>query len=525
MAPRNNTVAEDRKIAQGLVDFVNASPSPFHTVDTAKGMLKEAGFVQLCEKSSWGASLKKGGKYFVVRDESALLAFIVGGKYLPGNGFSLVGGHTDSPCLKLKPVSKQNHYGYLQVGVQCYGGGIWRTWLDRDLKLAGRVIIKNKLGELESRLINIDRPIMRLPNLCIHLSTPDDDVLNKETQMTPILATKVFEDRVKKELEGLNKLAINDDDDNDDDNNDDVEQEVEVEVEEVGKPEYQKHHTVLVNLICETIGGDVQPKDLIDVELSLADHQKATLGGIYNEFVFGPRLDNQFGSYCAVKGIIDSAKEEAENETNIRMINIFDCEECGSGSAQGAQSKLTELVMRRISDHFGAGYFEQAIANSFLLSADQGHAIHPNYPEKHEENHQVTLHKGPLLKINCNQRYSTTALTGGIIQEVGRACGVPLQDYVVRNDSHCGTTIGPIQAARLGMRTVDVGGPELSMHSIRETCCVTSVGQMINLFKKFFQLFPKIDAGMKKHHVTTPQVTMTTDGDKDVANDNGWIRR
>jgi len=511
MEAKVNSVEEDRAIAQGLVDFVNASPSPFHTVDTAKKLLSKAGFVQLCEKQSWAESLKKGGKYFVVRDESALLAFIIGGKYEPGNGFSLVGGHTDQPCLKLKPDSKKEHYGYLQVGVQCYGGGIWRTWLDRDLTVAGRVIIKNKLGELESRLVNLKKPIMRLPNLCIHLSTPADDVLNKEKHMTPILATKAFQERVEKELTGLNKLTVQD-------------KEIEASIG-TGKPESEKHHTVLVERICSTIGGGVQPKDLVNMELSLSDTQPATLGGIYEEFVFAPRLDNQFGSYCAVKGIIASAEEGASDEPNIRMINIFDNEECGSGSAQGAQSRLTEYVMRRISDHFGAGYFEQSVANSFLLSADQGHAIHPNYPEKHEENHQVALHHGILLKINCNQRYSTTALTGGIIQEIGRKCGVPLQDYVVRNDSHCGTTIGPIQAARLGMRTVDVGGPELSMHSVRETCDVTSVGQMINLFQTFFREFPKIDAGMRKHHVTKVPVVIATDDDKDVATDNGWIRK
>lgn len=507
-----NTIAEDQKIAQGLVDFVNASPSPFHTVDTSKKLLTEDGFVELYEKDSWTQILKKGGKYFVVRDESALIAFIIGSKYEAGNGFSLVGGHTDSPCLKLKPVSKREHYGYLQVGVQCYGGGIWRTWLDRDLTLAGRVIVKNAEGDLESRLVNLKKPIMRLPNLCIHLSTPADDVLNKEKHMTPILATKTFEDRVKKELTSLNKLVIEDE---------------AADEASIGKPEAEKHHSILVQKICDSInqdhGENITPKNLIDVELSLADHQPATLGGIYDEFVFAPRLDNQFGSYCAVKAIIETAKEGVADEPNIRMINIFDCEECGSKSAQGAQSKLSELIMKRISDHFGQGFFEQSIANSFLLSADQGHAIHPNYPEKHEENHRVALHGGPLLKINCNQRYSTTALTGGIIQEVGRMCGVPLQDYVVNNDSHCGTTIGPIQAAGLGIRTVDVGGPELSMHSIRETCCITSVGQMIQLFKTFFRIFPKIDMGMKKSHVTS--VPTVANDDKDVATDNGWIRK
>lgn len=163
------------------------------------------------------------------------------------------------------------------------------------------------------------------------------------------------------------------------------------------------------------------------MELALTDVQPATIGGAYDEFIFGPRLDNQFGSYCAVTGIIESAKEGLEDETNVRMINIFDNEECGSGSAQGAASMLTEHIMRRICDNFGQNTFEQSIANSFLLSADQGHAIHPNYPEKHEANHRPALHRGPLLKINANQRYSTTAITGGVIRDIAKHSGVELQ--------------------------------------------------------------------------------------------------
>jgi len=498
------TVEEDKQAANDLIKFINASPSPFHTVNTAKGMLNVAGFKELDEKKKW--KLTRGEKYFVTRNESALIAFIVGEKYETGNGFSLVGAHTDSPCLKLKPNSKKEKYGYLCVGVQCYGGAIWRTWLDRDLTVAGRVMIKNADQNLESHLVNLKKPILRVPNLCIHLSTPEDDILNKETHLLPILATKAFEDK-------LNAEAVCDEQSDVDVIND----------------EASKHHTILVKLICDKI--KCEPKDLVDMELSLADAQPATLGGAYDEFVFAPRLDNQFGSYCAVAGIIESAKEGVKEETKIRMINIFDTEECGSRSAQGAQSKLAELIMRRVCTSLGDDCFEQCIANSFLLSADQGHAVHPNYPQRHEENHRPALHKGPLLKINCDQRYSSTALTGAIIHDVAKQCNVPLQDYVVRNDSHCGTTIGPIQAAELGIRTVDVGGPELSMHSIRETCDITSVNQMITLFKGFFRLFPKIDAGTNardtpdEKDVNEDSNAVSDTSAKDVDTDNDWIRK
>jgi len=500
------SVEELKKQAKKLIDFINGSPSPFHTVLSAKNLLAANKFTELPEKKKW--DLKKGERYFVTRNESALIAFVVGEKYEPGNGFSLVGAHTDSPCLKLKPNSKKDKYGYLSVGVQCYGGGIWRTWLDRDLTVAGRVMIKNKEnGFLESHLVNLEKPILRVPNLCIHLSTAEDDVLNKETHLLPILATKAFETK-------LNKKVVSED-----------------EVDEEGtNDEASKHHSILVDLICKKVG--CTKEQLENMELVLADTQPACLGGAYDEFVFAPRLDNQFGSFCAVTGIIESAEEGVADETKIRMINIFDNEECGSGSAQGAQSMLTELIMRRICDSFG-GLFEQSIANSFLLSADQGHAIHPNYPQKHESNHQTALHKGPLVKINCNQRYSSTSLTTAIIQDVAKRANVPLQDYVVRNDSHCGTTIGPIQAARLGIRTVDVGGPELSMHSIRETCDITSVSQMINLFKGFFKHFPEIDAGMKSgvaeedvaDDVSRDVSTCESDDPKDIVTDNGWIRK
>lgn len=495
----SSTIEKVRDQAKGLVQFVNDSPSPYHTVSSAKTRLINAGFHQLQEKEKW--DIQKGKKYFLTRNESALIAFIVGEKFEAGNGFSLVGAHTDSPCLKVKPISKKEKYGYLSVGVQCYGGALWNTWLDRDLTVAGRVMIKNKDGKLEHHLVHIKKPILRVPNLCIHLST--GDALNKETHLLPILATKAFEEELNKPSEEFVNFEIPRAEENkkteESDELEDSEETVNASEDTTKEPsthdEAAKHHSILVKLICKEVG--CEPKDLVNMELALSDTQPATIGGAYDEFVFAPRLDNQFGSYCAVTGIIESAKEGVSEEKNIRMINIFDNEECGSGSAQGAQSMLTELVMRRIADHFGQHTFEQSIGNSFLLSADQGHAIHPNYPEKHEDNHRPALHKGPLLKINCNQRYSTTAITAAVIRDIAKQSKVPLQDYVVRNDSHCGTTIGPIQAARLGMRTVDVGGPELSMHSIRETCDITSVQQMIDLFKGFFRLFPDVDAGMK----------------------------
>ena len=258
--------------------------------------------------------------------------------------------------------------------------------------------------------------------------------------------------------------------------------------------EASKHHIILIQLICKEIGCNAE--DLIDMELCLADTQPAVIGGAYKEFIFAPRLDNQFNTYCAITGIIESSKQEVGNETNIRMINCFDNEEVGSKSAQGAASMLPELIIRRICKCFESS-FERSIANSFLLSVDQTFAVNPNYPEKYEENHKSSLHKGPNLNVNANQKFSTTAITGSVIRDIAKQCKVPLQDYVFRNDSSGGTTIGPIQSARLGIPTAGIGGPMLSMHSIREMCGITIVEMMITLFKGFFQLFPKLNAGMK----------------------------
>ncbi|ORX68331.1 peptidase M18, aminopeptidase I [Linderina pennispora] len=430
--------------AEQLVDFVNKSPSPFHAVDVCRTWLKGAQFTELKEKQSWDGAIKPNGKYFFTRNGSSIVAFAVGGKFTPGNGVSVVAAHTDSPCFKLKPVSKKTSNGYLQVGVQIYGGGLCR----------GRVMVRDNNGGYANRLVSVADPILRIPSLAIHMdrSANDTFTFNKETHLTPVLAT------VSKALNG------------------------------------QEESSDAKRLAKEL---DIEVDQITDFELCLYDTQPAAIGGICNEFIHSARLDNLNSSYCAVEGLINSLSSEhaLDNDSHVRMIALFDNEEVGSTSAYGANSALIEAALRRIQTGGSPTAFEQSMANSFMISSDVTHAVHPNYSEKHEANHRPMLQKGPSIKYNANQRYATT----------GRDLGYPegdcegamisrMQEFLVRNDSPCGSTIGPMLSAQLGLRTVDIGNPLLSMHSIREVCGADDVGMSVKLFEHFFGEFAALDA-------------------------------
>ncbi|KAI7866672.1 peptidase M18 [Spinellus fusiger] len=451
-----------------FLDFVNKSPSPFHATHEAVLLLKEAGFKEIKERDNWNNGvLEPNGKYYFTRNASSVVAFAVGGKYKSGNGFSIVGAHTDSPCLKIKPISKKEKSGYLEVGVQLYGGGIWHTWFDRDLSIAGRVLVSHEDGSFRHTLVKVDRPLLRIPTLAIHLDRTANDgfTFNKETQLAPVLATAT-----KAALSGS--------------------------VAEAGVEADISHHPLLVRVLAEEM--NIKPDQIRDFELALYDTQPSTVGGACNEFIFSPRLDNLEMSYCSIQAIINA--KDLEKDTNIRLVALFDNEEIGSQTAHGADSNLLPSTLQRLTStqvlntETSHTAFEESMHKSFLVSADMAHAVHPNYSEKYEENHRPEMHKGTVIKVNANQRYATTAMTSLVLKELAKKHSIPVQEFVVRNDSSCGSTIGPMLSAKLGLRTVDIGNPQLSMHSIREVGGTDDVKHGIRLLQVFFEEFSELDA-------------------------------
>ncbi|KAJ3788818.1 aspartyl aminopeptidase [Lentinula aff. detonsa] len=457
--------------ASRLLSFVNTSPTPFHAVQTAVQRLEKVGFSKLKESDSWDKAVKPGGKYFFTRNQSTIVAFTTPGNWKQGAGLSIVATHIDSPNLRIRPVSKRTKAGYLQVGIETYGGGIWHSWLDRDLSVAGRVITSNNSGEFKSRLIKVERPILRIPSLAIHLDRGVNDSLkfNQETEFVPILGL------ISEQLNATSESSKS--------------STGELQASSIA----DNHHSALLNLLASELS--VAPNEIYDFELrscrQLYDTQPSQLGGIVNEFIFSPRMDNQFSSFCAVDAIIGSVSSNSLLEGNVNCIALFNHEEVGSVSSTGAESNLIPSLLSRLSPT--PDLLAQSIASSFLVSCDMGHAIHPNYYNKHEENHQPRINGGIIIKTNAKQRYTSDAVGSFLVKKLVEKKGGKVQEYEARNDMPCGSTVGP-SLSTMGLRVVDVGCPMLSMHSIRETAGTSDVQSCIDLFQSFFENFSQLDA-------------------------------
>lgn len=423
----------------------------------------------------------------------------------------MIGAHTDSCTLRLKPVSKKQNGGFVQIGVETYGGGMWHTWFDRDLSIAGRVMVKDGKGNFVQRLIKVERPILRIPTLAVHLERQDKFEPNKENELFPIAGLVAAE---------LNRTGKKE-------KKEEIEEDEDTEFRPL-KVMSDRHHPYVLEIIAEHAGVEVE--DVVDFEIVLYDTQKSCIGGINNELIFSARLDNLGMTYCAIEGLIESVSspKALENESSIRLSSCFDHEEIGSTSAQGANSNLLPAVMRRlsvipamhdsssngsdksydkISSHADVDIstaYEETLAKSFLVSADMAHSVNPNYSQKYESDHRPQMNEGTVIKVNANQRYATNSPGIVLIQEAARrakpsadsttAYGVPLQLFVVRNDSSCGSTIGPMLSAKLGTRTLDLGNAQLSMHSIREVGGVYDVEHGVRLFESFFEHYTELEA-------------------------------
>ncbi len=454
-------IAQYIPFAEKACDFLTNSPDPYYSVQNNIKKLEAAGYIQLSKREAFAGKLEKGGKYYYTFNKTTLVAFSVGKKYEAGNGFKIIGGHTDSPNLKVKPRSKRTESGYVVLGVECYGGGLWHTWFDRDLGISGRVLVRSKTEDgkemVVQKFVKIHKPIARVSTLAIHLQSAEERrcfAVNKENHIIPLLGTsEILMKGVKKQLTGLDG-------------------ETEEEEEDFWKC---KQEPLILDLIANEL--DVDVKDIADFELNLFDTQPACLGGIKNEFLYSARLDNQATCFVSIESLIaHTTSEDFENDVDISMVCLFDHEEVGSASAQGAGAPIVAEAVRRISTAFSKNpgvldpdLYSASLRKSFIFSVDNAHAIHPSYTAKHEKNHGPSINKGVVVKTNQNQRYSTNGVTGFVVRELTRKAGItPVQEFVVRNDCPCGSTIGPTLSQNTGIRTVDVGMPQLSMHSCRE---------------------------------------------------------
>lgn len=485
-------------LAEKAAGFLTNSPDPFHAVHNVVQRLKEAGFVGLASTSPLTGQVAAGGKYYYTVESSTLVAFTVGPKFQSQQpfGFHMIGGHTDSPNLKIKPRSKKTASGCTLLGVECYGGGLWHTWFDRDLSVSGRVLVRDNTlsgnGRIQQRLVKLVDPIARISTLCIHLQSAEERAafnVNKENHTAPIVATT----KIASEANEQARVAL--------------EEGAQAQINAsattaVSDASWREgHEPLLLQAIAEELKVNVE--DIIDFELNLYDTQPAALGGITKEFLYSARLDNLATVFCATEALCHHATTDSDS-ADVSVMVAFDHEEVGSVSAQGAGSPVMNEAIQRIASALNGGtilspdLYSACIRNSFILSIDQAHAIHPNYASKHEAMHSPQLNAGVVIKTNSNQRYATSGMTGFVVRELGRLAGIPIQEFVVRNDCPCGSTIGPTVSALTGIRTVDAGMPQLSMHSCREVMGIMDLYHGVELFKTFYARFRELDTKLSK---------------------------
>lgn len=430
-------MGENRQYIDGLVEFMDKSVCNFFAVKTIREMLDANGFTELDVCQRW--NVKPRGRYYMVKNNSAIFAFIVGDGDATA-GFKIISAHSDSPCFRIKPHPEMlTDGGIMKLNTEVYGGPILYTWFDRPLSIAGRVMLRGKDAlHPETRLVKFDRPLLTIPHLAIHFNRAvnEGNPLSKQKDMLPVLGK-------------INDAAEKD--------------------------------GYLLRMVARELG--VAPEEIIDFDLSLYDTTPACLVGEHGEFVTSGRLDDLSMAHAALMALLDS-----DNGTMTRVMAIFDNEETGSGTKQGAASPVLAQILRRVTGCLGGGEEEylRAVAASFMVSADNAHAIHPNYPEKHDPTNHPVLGGGPVIKINANCKYMTDADSAAVFKTICDEAGVPCQYFVNHSDVAGGSTLGNILTSQIDLRGVDMGNALWAMHSVRETASADDHIHAIRAFTRFF---------------------------------------
>ncbi|MCT4508962.1 MAG: M18 family aminopeptidase [Tepidibacter sp.] len=430
----------EKEFANDLIDYAYKGASSFHAVKNSVDILAKEGFEELKLTDKW--EIKKGGKYFVTKNSSALVAFEINSDKVEDEGFRIIASHSDAPCFRIKPNPEMiSEKVYLKLNTEVYGGPILNTWMDRPLAIAGRISVKsNNVLKPREVLVNINKPICIIPNLAIHMNRDVNKgvELNKQTDMIPLVSI------VNESLEKDNLL-----------------------LKEISKE---------ISITCD---------DILDFDLFLYEYEKGCLVGLDEEFISSARLDNLAMAHSSLHAFINS-----NNSKGINAFVMFDNEEIGSSTKQGADSDMLKNILERITISLNKNReeFFTSIYNSFMISADMAHPVHPNRGEKHDPTNRPVINKGPVIKINANQRYTSDSYSAAVYESLCKEVGVPCQKFVNRSDQPGGSTIGPISSTHLDINSVDIGTSILGMHSVRELGGVKDHYFAYKSFMKFYEV-------------------------------------
>ena len=429
-----------KKFAENMLDFIYESPTQFNAVEVSAETLEKNGFEKLNPKENW--KLEVGKKYYTTKNSSALVAFKVNSDEVEKEGFRIIGSHTDSPGFRIKPNAEIESCGaYLKLNTEGYGGMILSTWLDRPLAMAGGGFLRgeNPFKPVE-KIVNINKPVCIIPNLAIHMNRSINDgyKYNKQTDMLPLV--------------GL----IN---------------------EQLEKDNY------MVKLLASELNVEIE--EIIDFDIFLYEYEKGCFTGANGEFISTGRLDNLSMYYSSVEALLDS-----NSKSGISIAVGFDNEEVGSSTKQGADSNMLLNILERICISLGKDrqQFFEAIENSFIISSDLAHAVHPNVNGMADSTNRPVMGKGPVIKVHAGQAYTSDGYSISVYKEICRECGVEYQEFVNKSDQRGGSTIGPISSTHIDIPSVDIGAPILSMHSIRELGCSEDFYNTYKTFVKFYEI-------------------------------------